>query len=83
MSYEYSEDKLVQETTADFFAAELGWESAYAHNTEVLGPEGTFGRLSESEVVLTRYLRQKLVEFNPGLLPPDEETRYFGREGVL
>jgi len=23
------------------------------------------------------------VEFNPGLLPPDEETRYFGREGVL
>lgn len=67
MSYEYSEDKLVQETTANYFAEALGWESVFAYNDEVLGPCGTLGRLSQTEVVLTRYLRQKLEEFNPGL----------------
>jgi type I restriction enzyme R subunit len=70
MSYEYSEDKLVQETTAAYFAEALGWESILAYNDEVLGPSGTLGRLRQSEVVLTRYLRQKLEEFNPGL--PEE-----------
>ena len=32
-----------------------------------LRPEGTLGRASDREVVLTRYLRAKLMEFNPGL----------------
>ena len=29
MSTEYSEDKLVQETTAAYFAEALGWEDKY------------------------------------------------------
>ena len=63
----YTEDTLVQQTTAEYLEKELGWESAYAYNTETFGPEGTLGRASDREVVLTRYLRQKLVEMNPGL----------------
>ncbi len=46
---------------------QLGWESVYAYNEETFGPAGTLGRESDREVVLRRYLRQKLDEFNPGL----------------
>ncbi len=63
----YTEDTLVQQTTAEYLEKELGWESVYAYNTEIFGPEGTLGRASDREVVLSRYLRQKLVELNPGL----------------
>lgn len=68
----YTEDDLVQRTTAEYLRDNLGWESVYAYNTETFGTDGTLGRLSGREVVLTRYLHQKLVEFNPGL----PETAY-------
>ena len=61
----YTEDNLVQQTTADYLEHELGWESIYAHNTETFGPGGTLGRADESEVVLTRYLREALETYNP------------------
>ena len=66
-AYAYSEDTLVQQTTAEYLERQLGWESVYAYNTETFGPTGTLGRASDREVVLTRYLREKLVELNPGL----------------
>jgi type I restriction enzyme, R subunit len=69
MSTEYSEDHLVQRTTAEYLEQELGWESVYAHNTETLGVQGTLGRKDESEVVLTRYLRRQLEALNPGHPP--------------
>lgn len=62
-----NEDTLVQQTTADYLRDALGWRSEYAHNTEVLGPEGSFGRASEKDVVLTRILGEKLMALNPGL----------------
>ena len=65
--HRYSEDTLVQQTTAEYLERELGWESVYAFNAETFGPQGTLGRASDREVVLTRYLRAKLVELNPGL----------------
>ena len=34
MSHEFSEDKLVQETTANYFKDNLNWESIYAYNDE-------------------------------------------------
>ena len=52
MSHEFSEDKLVQETTSNFFKDELHWDSEYAYNTEVMGEGGTLGRTTEKEVVL-------------------------------
>jgi type I restriction enzyme R subunit len=66
----YTEDTLVQQTTAEYLNDDLGWESVYAYNEETFGPEGTLGRESDREVLLRRYLRQKLEEFNPGL--PDD-----------
>ena len=66
-AYAYSEDTLVQQTTADYLRDVLGWETVFAYNQETFGPEGTLGRASDREVVLTRYLQIKLMEFNPGL----------------
>ncbi len=63
----YTEDTLVQQPTAEYLEQQLGWDSVYAYNTETFGPNGTLGRNSDREVVLVRYLRSKLVEFNPGL----------------
>ena len=62
-----SEDRLVQKTFADHLEHVLGWESVYAFNGETFGPEGTFGRASERDVVLTRDLRDALEELNPSL----------------
>ncbi|MEL6049142.1 type I restriction endonuclease subunit R [Methanothrix soehngenii] len=63
----YTEDTLVQQTTADYLEQQLGWESVYAYNSEDFGPKSLLGRASDREVVLTRILRQKLAELNPGL----------------
>jgi len=67
-----NEDTLVQQTTADYLKNNLGWESVYAYNQETFGPDSLLGRNSEREVVLARYLRQSLKEFNPGF----PETAY-------
>ena len=64
---EYTEDTLTQQTLADYLSDELGWESIYAYNTETFGPEGTLGRKTKHEVVLTRYLGEALMKFNPDL----------------
>ena len=65
----YTEDTLVQQTTADCLEG-LGWESVYAHNREDFGLDGLLGRASDRDVVLTRPLRAALAALNPGL--PDE-----------
>lgn len=64
-----NEDTLVQQTTADYLESQLGWRSVYAYNTESFGREGTLGRKSDKEVVLTRLLGEKLIALNPGLPP--------------
>ena len=69
MSYEYSENILVQESTGHLLERELGWEVAYDYNTEKLGKDGTFGRTSYGEILLTRYFRQALQRLNPWLTP--------------
>ncbi|MBN1698881.1 MAG: type I restriction endonuclease subunit R [Spirochaetales bacterium] len=68
MPHEFSEDRLVQKTTADFFKDNLYWDSIYAYNDEVLGEKGTLGRMSEKEVILKRYVKQALSKINPGFL---------------
>ena len=72
MSFAYSEDVLVQKTTSDYLHDQLGWKTLYAYNQETFGSDSLLGRNSDREVVLTRYLRQALKEFNPGL----PETAY-------
>src|SRR5437016_4753618 len=47
-----SEDRLVQQTFAEYLHDALGWDSVYAWHHETFGPHGTLGRDSEREVVL-------------------------------
>ena len=46
MSYDYSENILVQESAGNLLRDELQWDVKFAYNTEVLGDNGTFGRKS-------------------------------------
>lgn len=68
MSGTYTEDTLVQQTTTEYLHDVLGWDTVYAYNDETFGPEGTLGRKDDREVVLSRYLGEALVKFNPN--PP-------------
>ena len=65
MSYDYSENILVQESAGNLLQEELGWDVRFAYNTETLGENGSFGRKSYREVLLVRYLRDALRKFNP------------------
>ena len=67
MSYEYSENKLVQDSAGNLLRDELGWEVSYAYNTEKLGVNGTFGRKSYREIVLWRYFKDAVFKLNPWL----------------
>jgi len=70
MSGEFTEDGLIQKTTADYFERELGWRSIYAYNTETFGENSTLGRQHDGEVVLTSFLLKALKRYNPGLDEP-------------
>ena len=51
----YTEDTLVQQTTADYLEQQLGWRSVYACNNEGFGPDSLLGRASDREEVLTAH----------------------------
>lgn len=69
MSYDYSENILVQNSAGDLLQNELGWDVKYAYNTEILGENGTFGRGSYKEILLVRYFREALLRLNPWITP--------------
>ena len=81
MSYDYSENILVQESAGHLLQNELGWEVAFAYNTEQLGENGTFGRKSYKEILLTRYFQEALLRLNPWITPAqiDEAQRAMER----
>ena len=65
MSYDYSENILVQESAGHLLEQELGWQVEFAYNQEVLGESGTFGRKSYKDILLLRYFQQALKTLNP------------------
>lgn len=65
MSYDYSENILVQESAGNLLHDKLGWDIKFAYNSEILGENGTFGRKSYKEILLTRFLVEALKKFNP------------------
>ena len=66
MSNDYCENELIQKTAAEFFHQQLGWETYYAFNNEVIGEtNSTFGRKSYKEVLLPRRLHAALTKLNP------------------
>jgi len=66
MSFEYSEDSLVEQATVDILE-DLGWEIQTAWHNEVFGASGTLGRDNRSEVILAKYLLPAIEKFNPNL----------------
>jgi len=68
MAKDYSEDQLIQKSTAELLEKELGWKSVYAFDNEVLDEQGTLERKTQSEVVLTRHLRMALKRMNPWMM---------------
>jgi len=64
MSWEYSENILVQNSAGNVLQNKLGWEVVLAYDKEQLGDDGTLGRKSYKEIVLTRYLRRALFDNN-------------------
>lgn len=64
MAKDFSEDLLIQKSTAELLEQELGWKSVYAFDSEVLGEQGTLGRKTQSEVILYRHFRMALKRLN-------------------
>ena len=67
---QFTEDTLVQQTTAEYLLENLCWDDSIYGMDEKFGINGTLGRNNDTEVILTRYLLPKLKEFNPAL--PEE-----------
>ncbi len=67
MSRDYSENKLVQQSSLALLRDELGWDTALAYNQEVLGEGGTFGRKTYHDVLLLKELKPALLRLNPWL----------------
>ena len=65
MSNDYSENILIQESACNLLHNELKWDVELAYHAERLGKDGTFGRESYHEVLLLRYFRKALKQFNP------------------
>ena len=83
MSYDYSENVLIQESAANLLRDELGWEEVYAYNTEQLGEAGTLGRKSYKEILLTRYFREALPRLNSWLTPAQLDEAHRSQYGIF
>jgi type I restriction enzyme, R subunit len=52
MTWEYSEDNLIEQTAIDLFHNQLGWDTPLAYNKETLGEGSQLSRLNKkSEAV--------------------------------
>lgn len=71
MSFEYSEDNLIENATQDVLE-DLGWQVVTAWTKETFGANGLLGRENKGEVILSRYLLKALQQLNPNL----PETAY-------
>ena len=58
---EYSEDKLIQEPTAEFLGKELGWQTVLAQNEGGFGPDSLLGRNSDARDLIDGKVRGRLV----------------------
>ena len=76
MTWEYSEDNLIEQTAIDLFFNQLGWDTLVAYNKEGFGEGSTLGRLNKKEVVLRNIFFEKIREFNPGLPQKAYEEAY-------
>ena len=73
MSFEYSENELVQNSAIELLRDTLKWRTFYAYNDEVLDDDSSpqdlknpqsLGRKSYREILLTRYLKEAVFKLN-------------------
>ena len=76
MTWEYSEDNLIEQTAIDLFLNKLDWRTVLAYNKESFGEGSTLGRLNKKEVIIKRIFFEKLKEFNPRLPQKAYEEAY-------
>ena len=65
----------MQKSAGHLLEREFCWEVAFAYNSERPGESGTFGRRSYHEILLTRYVKQALMQIS-------EEKDAFIRDGI-
>ena len=63
-NYEYTENELIQNSTENPLHDELQWDVHFAYNQDVLSENGTFGRISYEDILLSRYFRAALKNIN-------------------
>ena len=68
MAKDYSEDPLIQKSTAELLEKELGWKYVYTFDNETLSKQCTLGRKTHIKVVLTRHLRMASKRLNPWMM---------------
>ena len=66
MSFEYSEDNLVEKAASDILF-NLGWRIETAWHNETFGIDGLLGRENKSEIILSKFLLPILEKLNPNL----------------
>ena len=64
MSYEYSEEGLVEKATEDVLN-QLDWDVVTAWHNETFGKDGLLGRENKSQVILEKYLFPAFEKLNP------------------
>lgn len=74
MSYEYSENELVQKSAAALLHDELGWDTFYAYTKEKIGKNTqgdnmSLGRENYREIILWKYFRAALKKLNSWITP--------------
>ena len=67
MTYQYSEDQLIEQTCLQLLHGVLGWNVINAFQGESFGDNGTLGRNSECDVLLAARLYIAMRRMNPGL----------------
>lgn len=70
MTYEYSEDRLIEQTCIQLLSEQLSWNTANVYHGETFGADGSIGRDNESEVILKHRFFRAIKSLNPNL--PDQ-----------
>lgn len=75
MNYDYSKNILVQESAGNILKYALGLDVVFVYNLDVLGKDGTLGRLSYKEILLTSYFRNALKKLNSWITQTQKNIR--------
>jgi type I restriction enzyme R subunit len=76
MTYEYSEDRLIEQTAIQILRDQLGWQTVNVYGGESFGAGGTLGRDSEADVILRTRFYHAIRSLNPDLPAQAYDSAY-------